>query len=92
MELINKEKVLKIIDEAGDLGEAHGDINHNCNIILTIPDNPTNGDMIKAIFPKSRIYKLENFVQFWYTENEDGRHVNFRRDWWDAPYKSESEE
>lgn len=48
----------------------------------------TNGDMITALFPKSRIYKLKNFVQFWYTENEDGRYVNFRRDWWDLSYNN----
>ena len=56
-----------------------------------IPDNATNGDVIKAMFPNARVYKCENFVEFWYSdwysEAENGRHVKFRTSWWDTPYQ-----
>ena len=82
MELINKEEVLKIIDEAGDTGEAHGDINCNCNVILTIPDNPTNGDILKAIFSSASVEVRDISV---YIKIGDNAPIGFNRKLWDAP-------
>lgn len=89
MELINKDEVLKIIDESGDTGEAHGDINYNCNVILTIPDNPTNGDILKAIFPDVEYKIIRKLSGCDYIEvklDNINRH-QFELDWWNAPYK-----
>lgn len=47
-----------------------------------LPNNPTNGDMIKALFPM--------FVES--EKNYDAVEINFKNDWWNAPYKAESEE
>lgn len=56
---------------------------------IDIPNNATNGDVIKALFPNCLICGEtgESFVSFWYTKEEDGRYVNFRKFWWDSPYK-----
>ena len=91
MELIDKEEVLKIIDEAGDVGEAHGDINCNCNIILTIPNNPTNGDVIKAIFfnIESKLDEKTGIILVKWT---DGTTKTFKASWWNTPYEVESKD
>ena len=58
--------------------------------VLTIPDNPTNGDIIKALFPNVKI--IDNgFTIEW---RENGKFITTfdGNDWWNAPYKAESEE
>ena len=65
--------------------------------MIQIPQNATNGDVIKAMFPQievehnnSGIHDLMNVY------NLDSNKVQFPTplftDWWDAPYKSESED
>lgn len=54
---------------------------------VPIPDNATNGDIIKALFPKAEIHD-------WYVENDyidiygvDYEALTVCRKWWNAPYK-----
>ena len=58
--------------------------------VLTIPENPTNGDMIKALFPNIEIYDSEKMESV-YTGIPFGKYiganVDCMRDWWNAPYK-----
>lgn len=57
-------------------------------MIINIPNNATNGDVIKALFPDCLILdKGESFCSFWYTKEDEGRYVNFINQWWNAPYK-----
>ena len=56
----------------------------------------TNGDMIKAMFP---YIKVEDKCSMYYSVNIENlssdkglNTVGFRKDWWNAPYKTESEE
>ncbi len=57
--------------------------------VLTIPDNPTNGDMIKALFPGAKIdanvytYVIEVKLPY-HTKHDTG--LLFDKDWWNAPY------
>ena len=53
--------------------------------VLGIPDNPTNGDMIKAIFPGELLTSITSTL--WWGDN-----MSFNRDWWNAPYKSQESE
>lgn len=53
--------------------------------VLTIPDNPTNGDMIKAMFPNEHIDLRE--VTVW-VGNEK---MSFTRKWWNAPWKRDKD-
>ena len=48
-----------------------------------IPDNATNGDVIKAMFPNGTTAKFVTFMRF-----IDGEHYfNCSEDWWNAPYQ-----
>ena len=56
-----------------------------CHYFHLFPDNPTNGDVIEAVFPNVSIYKHGST----YSINNE---YNFNETWWDAPYKREVEE
>ena len=42
-----------------------------------IPQNPTNGDMIKAVFPDIALYEKKH----------DAIEISFNGVWWNAPYE-----
>lgn len=66
--------------------DVHGDIEGDFEWAEELP-RITNGDVIKSLFPNCLINEGESFVSFWYTKEENGRYVNFRKSWWNAPYK-----
>lgn len=47
---------------------------------IPIPEDATNGDVIKAIFPNFHTDELSHTVWVGYDD------MSFRREWWDAPY------
>lgn len=47
---------------------------------IPIPDNTTNGDVIKAMFPNISVYEHGST----YSVNNE---YNFNSTWWNAPYK-----
>ena len=53
-----------------------------------LPDNATNGDMIKAMFPNAEYEVRECVVIFTF----GGVKRELPIGWWNAPYKAESEE
>lgn len=56
--------------------------------VLTIPDNPTNGDIIKALFPNKQFVSIcSNRIYDFTTDNK----IDCDLEWWNAPYKAESE-
>lgn len=50
----------------------------SCPIIAEIPDNPTNGDVFKALYPNVGIVHLIR---------ENKRVTELSDEWWDMPYK-----
>jgi len=53
-----------------------------------IPDNATNGDVIKALFPK---WEQLNDNHVWLNGDlDDFTHIAYKPDWWNAPYKKEA--
>jgi hypothetical protein len=50
--------------------------------VLTIPDNPTNGDMLKILFPSIALYE----------KNHNAIEISFKGDWWNSPYKAQESE
>lgn len=54
--------------------------------VIEIPDNATNGDMIKAMFPDLEVEIEGNYITCWIDEH---RWVGFDLSWWNAPYKKE---
>ena len=47
---------------------------------------PTNGDVIKALFPNQPIYEQRNVAIFY------GDNMRFDPTWWDTPYKENKNE
>ena len=61
---------------------------------ILLPDNATNGDVIKAVFPNIDFYegevdKIGGLISFYARdEHEEKRQrVIITADWWNAPYK-----
>lgn len=60
-----------------------------------LPSNPTNGDMIKALFPDAKVnvakysYVIEVKLPY-HTEYDTGLLCD--RGWWNTPYKEEDED
>ena len=58
---------------------------------IPLPNNPTNGDMVKAVFPNFEedvtivgdTILLERYMPYC--------KMQFHRDWWDAPYKEKKD-
>ena len=92
IELINKEDALDACSAQVWEGEAFADI--KCTKpVLTIPENPTNGDMIKAMFPNLELIGERGDTKSYILEPE---HISSPKliafnSWWDAPYNTESE-
>ena len=82
---IKMEEVIKVDDCVGNIGDYDIPI-HNA---IIVPENVTNGDVIKNIFPNI-IYE-EGYV---FVESDTHQKVimTVQEDWWNAPYKAESED
>ena len=57
---------------------------------IVLPQNPTNGDVIKTMFPSIEIIDLPRFKEV-YTGIPFGKligaNIDCIRDWWDASYE-----
>lgn len=54
-------------------------------VIIPLPDNATNGDVIKTLFPDVKVYGCSG-----YAHPSDKSSVlleHMSSDWWNAPYK-----
>ena len=52
---------------------------------IPIPNNATNGDIRRMIFPSEKVMELENIVVVM-GENKEYQH-HYSKDFWNAPYK-----
>ena len=70
------------------LKSVHGNICYKavCNG-TPIPDNATNGDVIKAMFPYCKYNEYFADVEMRTEENDTRFKSVFDRDWWDEPYQ-----
>lgn len=63
---------------------------------ITISENMTNGDMIKAVFPNCEVkfneYKDMQCLNSYSVIFDDFYEVEFLNEWWNSPYRAESEE
>lgn len=57
---------------------------------VELPYNATNGDMIKAMFPSNEI-EIEKGIVWVHRFGGNRGWQRFLEDWWNAPYKVESE-
>lgn len=60
-------------------------------VLCTIPNNATNGDIIKALFPNVKIkfeeYKGNIHLSRYLVIFDDFYELEFYYDWWNAPWK-----
>ena len=63
--------------------------------VLTIPDNPTNGDMIKALFPNIKFNEKWKATRHFELQSEQG-HIEITgiatSDWWNSPFEPQKSE
>lgn len=52
---------------------------------VVIPENPTNGDVIKTLFPTIKTKEYRTFIKI--IDGEEYCSINYR--WWNSPYKAE---
>ena len=66
-----------------------------CPTVLTIPDNPTNGDMIKALFPNIKFNEKWKATRHFELQSEQG-HIEITgiatSDWWNSPFEPQKSE
>ena len=55
---------------------------------IEIPDNATNGDMIKAMFPQFEVFIMGDNQQVTILCGE--MRMDFSKDWWNSPYRKEN--
>ena len=54
---------------------------------IPFPNNLTNGDMIKAIFPNARIFTFKEYVVIDIAIQQ----IAIWNEWWNAPYKQKED-
>lgn len=92
----NHERWIGYLDD-DMIGRMNFAIDHHVPTVLTIPDNPTNGDIIKGMFPNG--YFLNEFpfegssLEKFYVDDvlSNPTHLMVTDDWWNSPYKRGSE-
>ena len=62
--------------------------------VITIPENATNGDAVKAMFPNLEWIGCDKDVDFYYLDSDTPYAPKFStfKSWWNTPYKAESED
>ena len=59
--------------------------------VINIPNNATNGDVIKALFPNSEVCEPiieDDIIHIIFADKADSA-IGFDYSWWNAPYKGE---
>lgn len=55
---------------------------------IVIPDNATNGDMMKILFPDFEIRENKLSIAFWTLMSDGSYEYNsLPKEWWNTPYK-----
>lgn len=77
----------KTIQEGMYAGILDGEMYKAIKNGTVLPDNPTNGDIVKALFSHCPTYPLFHDIGFYADETRQTMVVAFPTEWWDAPYK-----
>ena len=88
--LIDANETMKMIDEAKVKYETSKNFAENIirfsKPVFIIPENPTNGDMIKAMFPEVKMWgESEQTLDY----SLGGMVHRVTKSWWNAPYRKE---
>jgi len=97
MRLIDADKIYPDVrTQRGALAISQGQLAYAKTVnALLIPEDATNGDVIKAMFPNASIHyhKADELVDDYVSVNIIGCDIqqDYSAEWWDAPYKVERE-
>lgn len=93
MKVVTLDSIVSVIRARRGYKKFLSEFINECKIVdaITIPEKATNGDMVMAMFPNAiiEINELGSMVHVKY--NNHTCWVNYELDWWNAPYKIESE-
>lgn len=87
---IEQSELFALEEQVADLKNALYDARIQLKSAICIPENATNGDMIKALFPDVKVEGYNKDVHgnpHLYCVDELDGVTHFTADWWDAPYK-----
>lgn len=91
--LIDANETMKMIDEAKVKYETSKNFAENIirfsKPVFIIPENPTNGDMIRALFPNCEWFIIESLQSVNVTTDPSLSTQTFDIYWWNAPYRKE---
>ena len=92
MDLISREKAIVQLSH-NKTGNDDSDvvIQHDIATVQGVPsafEGMTNGEVVKAVFPSFTVEVNSDWVACWIDPHET---IGFDLDWWNAPYKAESE-
>ena len=70
----------------GDIACPKIDIDH-ASTVLTLPDNPTNGDIQKSLHPNASVHIDEVAGIVFFEGDYDEFELRCSLDWWNAPFQ-----
>ena len=82
------QKYIRTLDRYQADRDALEKIKANIPAVFTLPDNPTNGDVMKTIFPYAQIIEDLHSVGIMIKGNSN-KIIWFEETWWNAPYRPE---
>ena len=91
MELIDKQKAIYIASGYCHWSNIPKELEKLPTVqAVPIPDNATNGDVIKAMFPDATIYEETRGYGYMYSDVvrcAENYMLTYDKEWWNAPYK-----
>lgn len=66
------------------IGRMNFAIDHHVSTVLTIPDNPTNGQMQLVLYPELEVRDFGSFVE----AHSPNVELRVSKSWWNTPFKS----
>ena len=95
MRLIDAEKLISSFPKSDIIKDTVKTINYQETVnAIIIPENATNGDMIKVMFNPYSVkdYGYEVYVNLTEEDYKKDIFQKYLSEWWNSPYKRESED
>jgi hypothetical protein len=92
---IEQSELFALEEQVADLKNALYDARKQLKSAICIPENATNGDMIKTMFPKCEQKEHINnngyFEMYFDNDLKNADYMRVSKKWWNAPYKEAEE-
>ena len=88
MDLISREKAINSVYDGTSYDVLTEECKRHIEEVPSAFEGMTNGEVVKAVFPSFTVEVNSDWVACWIDPHET---IGFDLDWWNAPYKAESE-